>query len=136
MNNNGNGNGNNGNGSYSHNGNGHNGNNENGKPQIPSAVSREQLEKLVSEPSSEIQPKPPNHAPRYIPKFEQPVILKQPRKWSRAILWGLMLTTTGTIIWANIAKIEEAVSATGKLEASGATTHFVQIQNSKFKIQN
>lgn len=119
MNNNGNGN--NSNGSYSDNGNGHNGNNENGKPQIPSAVSREQLEKLVSEPSSEIQPKPPNHAQRYVPKFEQPVILKQPRKWSRLILWGLMLTTTGTIIWANIAKIEEAVSATGKLEASGAT---------------
>jgi HlyD family secretion protein len=119
MNNNGNGN--NGNGSYSDNGNGHHGNNDNGKPQIPSAVSREQLEKLVSEPSSEIQPKPPNHAQRYVPKFEQPVILKQPRKWSRAILWGLMLATTGTIIWANIAKIEEAVSATGKLEASGAT---------------
>lgn len=120
MNNN-NANGNNGSGSYSDNGNGHNGNNENGKPQIPSAVSREQLEKLVSEPSSEIQPKPPNHAQRYVPKFEQPVILKQSRKWSRLILWGLMLTTTGTIIWANIAKIEEAVSATGKLEASGAT---------------
>ncbi|BAZ18971.1 hypothetical protein NIES4071_108560 (plasmid) [Calothrix sp. NIES-4071] len=118
-NNNNNGNGNNGNGSYSDNGNGHN---DNVHPQIPSAVSREQLEKLVSEPSSEeIQPKPPNHAPRYIPKFEQPVILKQPRKWSRLILWLLMLTTTGTIIWANIAKIEEAVSATGKLEASGAT---------------
>ncbi|WP_245912145.1 HlyD family efflux transporter periplasmic adaptor subunit [Brunnivagina elsteri] len=32
-----------------------------------------------------------------------------------------MITTTGTVIWANIAKIEEAVSATGKLEASGAT---------------
>lgn len=120
MNNN-NGNGNNGNGSYSDNGNGHNKNNDNGNPQIPSAVSREQLEKLVSEPSSEIQPKPPNHTPRYAPKFEQPVILKQSRKWSRAILWGLMLATTGTIIWANIAKIEEAVSATGKLEASGAT---------------
>ncbi|MBD2616566.1 HlyD family efflux transporter periplasmic adaptor subunit [Nostoc punctiforme FACHB-252] len=32
-----------------------------------------------------------------------------------------MLATAGTIIWASIAKIEEAVSATGKLEPSGAT---------------
>lgn len=68
-----------------------------------------------------IKPKAPNHAPRYIPKFEQPVILKQSRNSSRAILWILMIATTGTVIWANIAKIEEAVSATGKLEASGAT---------------
>jgi hemolysin D len=130
--------GNNGSGNYSNNGNGHhgsgnngNGNNENtnngnGKSDspIPSAISIEQLEELAkkaSEPSSLIQPKPPNYAPRHIPSFEQPVILKQPRKWSRAILWILMLSTTGTIIWANIAKIEEAVSATGKLEASGAT---------------
>ncbi|MBD2303795.1 HlyD family efflux transporter periplasmic adaptor subunit [Nostoc sp. FACHB-190] len=66
-------------------------------------------------------PTPPNHSPRYVPKFDQSVILKQSRKWSRAILWGLMLSTAGTIVWANIATIEEAVSATGKLEASGAT---------------
>ncbi|MGI2909017.1 biotin/lipoyl-binding protein [Tolypothrix sp. VBCCA 56010] len=32
-----------------------------------------------------------------------------------------MVVTTGTIIWANLALIEEAVSATGKLSASGAT---------------
>jgi HlyD family secretion protein len=30
-----------------------------------------------------------------------------------------MGVTAGTIIWANIAKIEEAVSATGKLEPTG-----------------
>ncbi|WP_416212296.1 HlyD family efflux transporter periplasmic adaptor subunit [Nostoc sp. DedSLP03] len=30
-----------------------------------------------------------------------------------------MAVTTGTIVWANIAKIEEAVSATGKLEPTG-----------------
>ncbi|BBD70426.1 hypothetical protein NIES4072_67920 [Nostoc commune NIES-4072] len=69
--------------------------------------------------TSDLQPKPPSTAPRYIPKFDQPVILRQSRKWSRAILWGLMAVTTGTIIWANIAKIEEAVSATGKLEPTG-----------------
>jgi hemolysin D len=91
---------------------------------IPVMVSMQQLEELAetpSQPSDTIKQKAPNHSPRFVPKFEQPVILKQSRNWSRAILWTLMITTTGTIIWANIAKIEEAVSATGKLEASGAT---------------
>jgi hemolysin D len=103
-----------------------NNDNGNGKADspIPAMVSMQQLEELAekaSQPPSEIKPKAPNHAPRYVPEFEQPVILKQSRNWSRAILWVLMLATTGTIIWANVAKIEEAVSATGKLEASGAT---------------
>jgi hemolysin D len=119
-----NGNGTNGNGKSSHNGNDTNKNNTSGNgnshSSIPSLVSIQQLEQL-STPASDIQPKPPNTAPRYIPKFDQPVILKQPRKWSRAILWSLMAVTTGTVIWANLALIEEAVSATGKLEASGAT---------------
>ena len=65
------------------------------------------------------QPKLPSTTLRSIPKFDQPVILQQSRKWSRAILWVMMGVITGTIIWANIAKIEEAVSATGKLEPSG-----------------
>jgi hemolysin D len=52
-------------------------------------------------------------------KFDQPVILRQSRTWSRAILWSLMAVTAGTIIWANVTKIEEAVSATGKLEPTG-----------------
>ncbi|MBD2607972.1 HlyD family efflux transporter periplasmic adaptor subunit [Scytonema hofmannii FACHB-248] len=119
-----NGNGKNGNEKSSHNGNGTNKNNTSGNgnshSSIPSLVSIQQLEQL-STPASDIQPKPPNTAPRYVPKFDQPVILKQPRKWSRAILWSLMAVTTGTVIWANLALIEEAVSATGKLEASGAT---------------
>ncbi|NJL77652.1 MAG: HlyD family efflux transporter periplasmic adaptor subunit [Richelia sp. RM2_1_2] len=91
---------------------------------IPTMVSMQQLEELatlVSQPSDKIQPKPPNHAPPYIPEFEQPAILKQSKNWSRAILWTLMIVTAGTFIWANVTKIEEAVSATGKLEASGAT---------------
>jgi hemolysin D len=52
-------------------------------------------------------------------KFQQPVILKQSRFWSRSILWVLMTATTGTVIWANFTKIEEAVSAQGKLEPTG-----------------
>ncbi|AFZ02908.1 HlyD family efflux transporter periplasmic adaptor subunit [Calothrix sp. PCC 6303] len=70
---------------------------------------------------NEIEPQIPNYVPRSISQFEQPVILKQSRNWSRAILWGLILSTVGAIAWANFSKIEEAVSATGKLEASGAT---------------
>lgn len=117
-----NGNGTNGNGKYTGNGNSTNGN-SNTHSSIPERVSIQQLEQIVSPETqtSEIQPKPPSTTPRYVPKFDQPVILKQSRKWSRAILWGLMLSTAGTIIWASIATIEEAVSATGKLEASGAT---------------
>lgn len=58
--------------------------------------------------------------PSAITKFEQPVILQQSPVWSRAILWVLMGATTGALIWANVAKIEEAIPATGKLEPQGA----------------
>ncbi|MBW4555068.1 MAG: HlyD family secretion protein [Trichormus sp. ATA11-4-KO1] len=113
-------NGTNGKGKYSNhstNGNGHT------HSSMPERVSIQQLEQIVTQTpqTSEIQPKLPANTPRYVPKFDQPVILKQPRTWSRAILWGLMLSTAGAILWANVATIEEAVSATGKLEASGAT---------------
>ena len=114
--NNGNGNGNsNGNGNGNGNGNVRNGNRANSNSSITSTQQLEQLE--IS--TSTIEPKPPSSAPRYIPKFDQPVILTQPSLWSRAILWSLMGVTAGAIIWANVAKIEEAVSATGKLEPTG-----------------
>lgn len=106
------------------NGNGNGNGNGKADDSIPAMVSMQQLEELAekaSQPPEAIKPKPPNHAPRYVPEFEQPVILKQSRNWSRAILWTLMIVTAGTIVWANVTKIEEAVSATGKLEASGAT---------------
>jgi hemolysin D len=102
----------------SQNGNGKQSSNTNGSSPLKQISSLQDLEKLLPGISN-LQPKPPSTAPRYIPKFDQPVILRQSRKWSRAILWGLMAVTTGTIIWANIAKIEEAVSATGKLEPTG-----------------
>jgi hemolysin D len=53
-------------------------------------------------------------------KFDQPVILRQSHNWSRAILWTIMGVTTFGIIWASVAKIEEAVPAQGKLEPQGA----------------
>jgi multidrug efflux pump subunit AcrA (membrane-fusion protein) len=44
------------------------------------------------------------------------VVLRQSPFWSRAILWGLIGMTTLVLIWANLAKIEEAIPAQGKLE--------------------
>lgn len=51
--------------------------------------------------------------------FDSPVILQQSSLWSRALLWGLMGVTTAAVVWACIAKIEEAIPAAGKLEPVG-----------------
>lgn len=48
--------------------------------------------------------------------FDQPVILQQPSIWSRAILWGIVGFASAGIIWASVARIEEAVPATGQLQ--------------------
>lgn len=53
-------------------------------------------------------------------KFDQPVILQQSPIWSRAIVWGIIGVTTFTVVWACVAKIEEAIPAQGKLEPIGA----------------
>lgn len=52
-------------------------------------------------------------------RFDQPVILRQSSRWSHAILWGLIGVTTFGVIWASVAKIEQAVPAQGKLEPKG-----------------
>jgi multidrug efflux pump subunit AcrA (membrane-fusion protein) len=52
--------------------------------------------------------------------FDRHVILKQPHHWSRGILWGIIGVTTFGVIWASVAKIEQAVPAQGKLEPQGA----------------
>ncbi|MBW4630405.1 MAG: HlyD family secretion protein [Iphinoe sp. HA4291-MV1] len=49
-------------------------------------------------------------------KFTSSVVLQQSPFWSRAIVWGLMAVTTSAVIWANVAKIEEAIPTQGKLE--------------------
>jgi hemolysin D len=51
--------------------------------------------------------------------YEHPLMLKQGHFWSRAILWSLVGTATGTLFWANTAVMEEAVPAQGKLEPQG-----------------
>lgn len=53
--------------------------------------------------------------------FNQPVVLQQPMFWSRGIVWGIVGVTIAVLIWASVARLEEAVPAAGKLEAQGAT---------------
>ncbi len=55
-------------------------------------------------------------------RFDQPVILRQPRFWSRAIAWSLMGITSAVVIWASVAQIDEAVPAQGKLEPEGTVS--------------
>ncbi|GAB4383337.1 MAG: HlyD family type I secretion periplasmic adaptor subunit [Elainellaceae cyanobacterium] len=48
--------------------------------------------------------------------FDQPVILQQTNIWSRAILWGIVGFASVGVLWASLARIEEAVPATGQLQ--------------------
>ncbi len=47
-------------------------------------------------------------------------VLQQPRHWMRAITWGLIGTTAFGVAWLCLAKTEEIVVATGKLDPLGA----------------
>lgn len=60
-----------------------------------------------------------NQPSREQEKFDKPVILRQSPYWSRAVIWSIMGVTAVTLVWASIAKIEEAVPAQGKLEPEG-----------------
>ncbi len=53
-------------------------------------------------------------------KFEQNVILRQSRVWSRTIAWSIMGVAVFAISWAAIAKIEQVVPAKGQLKPKGA----------------
>lgn len=53
------------------------------------------------------------------PTFDQPVILRQSPKWSRAIVWTIVSVTALTVTWACLAKVEETVPTQGKLEPKG-----------------
>ncbi len=52
-------------------------------------------------------------------KFDADVILKQSNRNSQWMLWLLMGSTLAGMIWASVAKIEEAIPAQGKLEPQG-----------------
>lgn len=53
--------------------------------------------------------------------FDQPVILQQTSLWSRSIVWAIVGVTSFALIWASVARLEEAVPATGKLESKEST---------------
>ncbi|WP_243147349.1 HlyD family efflux transporter periplasmic adaptor subunit [Scytonema sp. UIC 10036] len=52
-------------------------------------------------------------------KFARSVVLRQSPFWSRAILWGIVGVSALVLIWANFAKIEEAIPTQGMLEPQG-----------------
>ncbi|OUL36028.1 peptidoglycan-binding protein [Nostoc sp. T09] len=52
-------------------------------------------------------------------EFDQPVILKQSRAWSHAIVWSIVGVSSFAVIWACNAKIDESVPVQGKLEPKG-----------------
>jgi HlyD family secretion protein len=52
--------------------------------------------------------------------FDQPVILRRSPVWSRLVVWSLMGVTSFSIAWACLARMDEAVFATGKLEPKEA----------------
>ncbi|MGB3495408.1 MAG: HlyD family efflux transporter periplasmic adaptor subunit [Elainellaceae cyanobacterium] len=52
--------------------------------------------------------------------FDQPVILQQTPLWTRGIVIGIIGVVSFGVLWACLAKIEEAVATTGKLEPQGA----------------
>ncbi len=58
----------------------------------------------------------PRPTPEIIDAVARPVTLQQSLFWSRAILWSLMGVTVVSILWACLAKIDEAVPVMGKLE--------------------
>jgi hemolysin D len=60
--------------------------------------------------------------------FDHPLLVRQPQTWSRGLLWCLLTAITGGITWANMAEIEEAIPAQGKLEPQG-TVKTVQAPN-------
>lgn len=52
--------------------------------------------------------------------FDQPILLRQPSFWSRAIAMGIVGFVSFVILWASFAKIEQAVPAQGQLEPQNA----------------
>lgn len=84
----------------------------------PASVTPAQDKIIQAEPKQ--QPEVSTNGKVSTRQFDQGVLLQQSRVWSRAMLWVLMGMTTGVIVWASVAKIEEAIPAQGKLEPQGA----------------
>lgn len=83
----------------------------------------------ASEPNVTLEQQPiPRRSPTRVkpPGYKHPLLLKQSSGWSRAILWTFLGVSAGSVLWACVAQIEEAVPATGKLEPQG-TVKEVQV---------
>ncbi|MGD1906886.1 MAG: HlyD family efflux transporter periplasmic adaptor subunit [Leptolyngbyaceae cyanobacterium] len=52
--------------------------------------------------------------------YDSPVILRSSPLWARLVVWAIVGITTASVLWACLAKIEEAIPAQGKLEPRGA----------------
>lgn len=48
------------------------------------------------------------------------MVLRQTHVWSRAILWTIIGTTVGVILWACLAPMDQVIRAQGKLEPRGS----------------
>ena len=95
--------------------NGHNGNNSSQPMTLRSQTAPSGVTLATN---SKTAPVSQRHTPE--PQFDQPVILQQSPVWSRLIVWSLVAVTSATLVWAWVAKIEEAIPAQGKLEPQGA----------------
>ncbi len=67
------------------------------------------------------------------PPFDHPVILQRSPIASRLVIWGIVGFTSATLIWANFARIDEAVPATGNLTPQGAVRAVQLPLNGKVK---
>ncbi|NET35034.1 MAG: biotin/lipoyl-binding protein, partial [Cyanothece sp. SIO1E1] len=62
----------------------------------------------------------PHQVPKDLGGFDQPVVLTQSGVWSRTIVWSIVGLTAFALVFAALAKVDEAVPAQGKLEPKAA----------------
>lgn len=93
----------------------HNGNGAaNGSPKTP--IQPEETELVLLSPDEETGTQLPSQKQVRAQAFDQPVILQQTSLWSKLVVGGIISVTSAVLLWAAVARIEEAVPATGKLE--------------------
>ena len=54
--------------------------------------------------------------PQTVADFDQPVVLKQSPKLSRAVIWVMLVSTGAFCLWAYFGKLEQVITATGQLK--------------------
>jgi HlyD family secretion protein len=94
-------------------------NGQNGTPNGSSQQGNSKPGTLALSKRADLVPKPSHAADSKLIRaedFDQPIILQQPSFWSRAIAMGIVGVTAITLGWAAVAKMDEAVMATGQLE--------------------